>query len=379
MKLLIALLAGGLFYLAQLYLYRYLWDRDLNIDIDFEKKLVREGDSNRLIEVISNDKLLLLPLIQVKFSLTRTFLFKNTDNSSVTDRYYRNDFFSLLSYRKITRTYDFTCTRRGYYMMTDMDVICKDLLLTGMMLKSFPADTSLLVLPSRLDTQEIPGEISEFMGQVIDRIRKNEDPFEFAGIREYQPYDPMNRINWKASASGMKMMVNRFDTTYNRRIVIFLNTECHIKWHEDVFIEESIRLAASLACAFITDQVPVALYSNGCDAVTGAPVMIEEGADRAHLLCIETALARLDGSKQAGDFAGEIIKSLKDPRYERTECIIISNYRKQDLVDAYRTIKDDGVRISWIIPEYGMVEPKLASGGDRDIIKWTVGNAGWKI
>ena len=127
MRLLIALAVGTGLYFAQLFLYRYLWDKGLNVSLDFEKDLVREGETNRLVETVSNDKLLPLPVIQVKFSLTRTFVFKTIDNSAVTDRYYRNDFFSLLPYRKITRTYPFECSKRGFYLLEGMDVICKDL------------------------------------------------------------------------------------------------------------------------------------------------------------------------------------------------------------------------------------------------------------
>ena len=114
MRLLIALLAGAALYFAQLYLYRYCWKEGLNVSIAYGRDIVREGDENELIETVVNDKMLPLPVVQVKFNITRTFELKRRDNSAVTDQYYRNDFFSLLPYRKITHIYGFKCTRRGY-------------------------------------------------------------------------------------------------------------------------------------------------------------------------------------------------------------------------------------------------------------------------
>ena len=374
MRLLIALLAGATLYFLQLYLYRYFWKEGLDVSIAFGRDIIREGEENELMETIVNDKILPLPVVQVKFNITRTFEFKRQDNSAVTDQYYRNDFFSLLPYRKITRIYGFKCTKRGYYTVKGIDVICKDLFLTGMQLWTLKPETAVCVLPGRLAPDRIPRSVVELMGDIVDDIKRNEDPFEFAGIREYQSYDPMNRINWKASAASQRMLVNNFYTTLMRRVVIFINSECHIKWHEEVFLEEEIRLAVSLADRFISEHIPVALYTNGCDIITDRPISIDEGADALHLNNMEIQLARLNTRSVKGDFSLLIKEKLADKRFERTECVIISNYRKQDLYDAYMEIKDRRVAIHWIIPEYSTAEPKLTGIGDEGIVKWTVRN-----
>ena len=375
MKLLIALAAGAALYFAQLLLYRRFWDRDLNISVDFAQSVVREGDGNELVEIISNDKRLPLPVLQVKFAITRSFLFQEQENSKVTDQYYRNDYYSLMPYQKITRRYGFICSKRGCYTMNGMDVVCKDLFLSGMMLRTYEHEASVCVLPLRIRMDEFPVRARELIGEITDRIRKNEDPFEFAGIREYRTFDPMNRINWKASASAGELRVNIFDTTFSQRVVICLNLECHIRWHEDVFVEEEIRIAAALADHFISVHVPVSLMSNGRDIVNGEPVWMEAGADAAHLRNIEIALARLDERKEKISFIEMLDACCKDGEYDNTEYILISNYRKQDLVDAYGGLKNRGKNVSWIIPEYRMVDPKLTRIGDNGIIKWTVSDA----
>lgn len=376
MKLLTALAAGMLLYILQLLLYKRFWDRNLNISIDFAHDVVREGDDNELIEIISNDKNLPLPVVQVKFAITRSFLFPDRDNSKVTDQYYRNDYYSLMPFQKITRRYGFKCLRRGCYAMNGMDVICKDLFLSGMMIRSYKHEAYVCVLPARIPVKELPVAARELMGEITDRIRRNEDPFEFAGIREYRSFDPMNRINWKASAFSGELKVNVFDTTFTQRVVICINLECHIKWHEDVFMEEEIRIAASLADHFISVHIPVAVAANAPDIVSREQVRLEAGADAAHLGNIEMALARVDVNAEKSSFIGLLDEICNDRKYDNTEYIIISNYRKQDLVDKYAGFGNMGIKVSWIIPEYRIMDPKLTRLGDNRIIKWTVSDAG---
>ncbi|MCR5420116.1 MAG: DUF58 domain-containing protein [Lachnospiraceae bacterium] len=375
MKLIIALIFCAFFYYAQLFIYRKFWNKSFFVDINFAKTVVREGDHNQLIEVITNDKILPLPMVQIKFAITKSFIFKSYDNSAITDQYYRNDYYSIMPYRRITRTYDFTSSKRGYYRMKGMDVICKDLFLSGMCIKSYKHEAAVCVLPARVLLEEFTIKARELFGEIVDRYNRNEDPFEYAGIREYRSYDPMNRINWKASAKVSQLRVNKFNTTFTQRVVIAINMECHIKWHEEDFAEEQIRLAATFADYFIQSHIPVALYSNGCDILTGKLVEVEAGADISHLRNIEIALARIKDNTGAGSFINIIDESLKNKTYDRTDYIIISNYRKNDLVELYKKIKSENIGVTWIIPEYGVVTPQITKQGDSGIIKWTVKNA----
>src|SRR5699024_2597808 len=87
-----------------------------------------EGEDAALVEVVVNNKKLPLPALTVKFQTSRKLLFHDSQNSAVTDLYYRSDIFSLGSREKITRTLPFTCTHRGYYTITQMALTCTDLL-----------------------------------------------------------------------------------------------------------------------------------------------------------------------------------------------------------------------------------------------------------
>ena len=125
MRLLLVVIIGALFFLLQHLLFRKNWYKGLDVNLDLEKHTVREGDQNTLTEVVRNDKFLPLPVVLLKFSITRTFLFPRETNAAVTDQYYRKEYFSLRPYQSVTRKYHFTASKRGEFNVSSVDVIAK--------------------------------------------------------------------------------------------------------------------------------------------------------------------------------------------------------------------------------------------------------------
>lgn len=371
MKLLIAFACGTLLYFLQSCLYKCFWDKDLTITVSFADSVVREGDSTALIETISNRKRLPLPVLQIKFAITRTFLFPKQKNTAVTDQYYRNEFFSVMPYQKITRSYPFICSRRGCYQMTGMDVICKDFFMTRMMLKSLTHPSMIYVLPRRLRQVEITTEAEHLLGELVKQIHRNEDPFEFAGIREYQPYDNMHSINWKSTARTGSLQVNTFYTTFSKKIVLLLNLDCNAVSRAEVLKEECIRIAASLAARFIHEKIPVAFYTNGMDLIMKEPCRIEAGSDGTHINSIEIALSRIDNAQSPSSFL-ELLDAHIKPEGDSVEYVLISNYRKKDLCEKYTALKNQGYSVKLLIPEFKAVSLEDSLMLTEGIVKWTV-------
>ena len=68
------------------------------------------------------------------------------------------------------------------------------------------------------------------IGSITSRQFLYEDPFEFRGIRDYTITDPMNKINWKASARSGNLMVNLHDSHCFSRGNFILNLEDPLLW-----------------------------------------------------------------------------------------------------------------------------------------------------
>jgi uncharacterized protein (DUF58 family) len=369
MRLLIVVLIGALFYFLQHLLFRKNWYKGLDVSLDLEKHTVREGDQNSLIEVVRNDKFLPLPVVLLKFSITRTFLFPKETNSAVTDQYYRKEYFSLRPYQSVTRKYHFTASKRGEYNVSSVDVIAKDYFLALSTFASLKKFTSVLVLPGRIKDSEVPQDVIHLTGDIISRVKALPDPFEFRAIREYQPYDPVHHINWKATAKSDTLMVNTFHTTHKRNVVLLLNMEIGIVRKGDVIAEAAIKIASYLGDYFIQRQIPVALYTNGTDATSGECIEVEAGCDDGHIRTIDVALAKIAVKESYASFVKLLEEKVTEPE---SEYLIISNYRKEDLVGKYEELKRAGYRLCFIVPEYDYASVKPLEENGRDVVKWGI-------
>jgi uncharacterized protein (DUF58 family) len=370
MRLLLVLAIGLILFLIQKRVYKKNWLKGLQVDIDFEEPVVREGDKDALIEVIKNDKALLLPVLQLKFSITRTFIFPKEKNSAVTDQYYRNDYFTCRPYQIITRKYVFKATKRGEYKITSIDIICKDIFMDKSNFATSEEYSTVLVLPARIRRENINDDIITFTGDVVKRIKINEDPFEFSSIREYQPYDPMNHINWKATAKSDLLHVNTFNSTNRKNVIILLNLDMNLIRNAEELAEWSIRIASCLADYFIGEQIPTALYTNGTDYETDEKIGVDAGCDDGHVRNIDMALARIQVKDITSSFVDLIDEHID--READNDYILISNYRKNDFVDKFYELKKEGLRVSLIIPDFDYADITPFSENGHDTFKWVV-------
>ncbi len=131
-------------------LYRRWWNRGVSVKLEFEEEMVREGEEVKLLEIVENRKRLPLPSLKVKFQCSRQLEFPQGETGSVTDKYYRNDLFSIRPYQRITRSHQIHCRKRGYYGIYHIDLVGADLFFSEEMVESISADTVLYVLPKAL-------------------------------------------------------------------------------------------------------------------------------------------------------------------------------------------------------------------------------------
>lgn len=371
MRLIIVLLLGvAAFYIIDL-IYKKKWFKNLNAHVDFEKDTMREGEENVMNEYIVNDKLLPLPVIEVKFSISRSLLFPNEVTSSVTDNYYRCEYFTCRSFQRITRKYKFKAARRGEFHVNSLDVVCKDLLIDKSMFGTYNEKSYVTVLPGRIPMQNVPKDILKLTGTVVSRFKLLDDPFEFKSIREYQPYDPMNHINWKVSAKIDEMHVNTFNSTDRKKVVVLLNLESNTVRYSEPIGEASIKIAAFLADYFMSKELPVAFATNGKDLITNAISVFESGNGDGHLRTIETALARVDLKKNKSSFTD--LMDLMIDVSSNDEYVIVSNYRKNDLLDKYYELQKSGVNVNLIVPEFDHIQIDPVEQTAKEV-KWVIQN-----
>jgi hypothetical protein len=361
----------GAFLLYQLldYLYYRFWSRNLFVDISFTREYAVEGEEMSLVEAITNKKILPLPVLQVKFMTTKYFNFLDTENSTVTDHFYRNDIVSVMMYQKLTKTLTFMCSHRGFYTINRMDVIGINLFLKNEIVKTFPLDIHLYVYPRPINMSDFQIAFQKMFGTVLTKRYINEDPFEFRNIREYQTYDNLKLINWKASAKTDSLKVNVHEYTSSQQVSIFLNMEPECIWRYEELEEESIRIASSFALEFINQGIPVSLHTNARDIITKEPSVIEAGSGANHIRTIQETLARIDLSLDPPAFVPSVQEEFLRASVNDF-IIIISTYQKESLQQLLLSQLHARTEFVWIVPKNQDIKLTISDELSEVVIPW---------
>ena len=353
----------------QNYVYTKLWDKRLSLDIRFSAKEAFEGDSLILYEELTNNKFLPLPWIFVKFHVSRNLIFENNEEQSISDAHYQSDLFSIMMYQSIKRKMNFVCSKRGYYRLRNANLLCTNLLYSSRFNKKVECPSELTVFPKLLESHEDIDIIYRNLdATVLSNSLINPDPFEFRGIREYQPTDRMRDINFKASAVAQQLMVNIHAPTSSKRLEIILNLEYNRQYPEFELYEQAIRLVATLTERYINQGVKLGLYTNGKDTFTSENIRVSAGSGSSHMYQIYQALAHIGLSFKAGNIA-PYLDGLRDEG-ESPVYLIVSSYCEGDFMDAVESMKNRGLSTFVIVPTQKGVDADINIVETKDMRIW---------
>lgn len=348
-----------LLFLLQKIVYQKLWDRNLTVDISFAKEHIFEGEESALKEIIQNRKKLPLPILKVKFQTDRHLVFGDSvEGARTTDQFYRNDMFRVGGGEKITRTLKFTGGRRGFYEINGASLVASDIFLTSQMVEDLSLHAEIYVYPRPYDSREMRRSLTQLNGEVLSRRHLLEDPFEYRGIREYQPFDDMRSINWKATAKTGELKVNQKNYTSLKSIRIFFNVEDNGIMKKEDCVEASLQLTAGLSAFFLQQGIQTACYGNGVDIRTHEPLAIAAKAGDGQFDTICRGLARLDLELPTVNFTGCFEERLFSEAKGTITCFVAPNHY-DDFLELLEKYADGGNEFYWFYPVSGKEEPEL--------------------
>lgn len=335
-------------YLIQRWIYERYWCRGLTARLAFQTKSAVEGEDALLLEQVENRKALPLPMVKVKFQVSRNLRFADEGEGSVTDQYYRNDILSLSARQRVIRRLPFTCKKRGYYCIHGLDLVGADLFLSREMVMETAGESVLYVYPRPADGAELMAAIRRLNGEILAKRHMLEDPFEYRGIREYAPFDEMKSVNWKATARMDDLMVNIRGYTALQSVRIFLNLEDNDILQKSELIELCIRIAVRFAQELLDQGIRVAVYANGRDVLTGEILKMLPGAGISHMESINRALARVDAARTLPfeeAFATELEREEKE-----TAALFLSVERGSRFRSLIERFAGYGTEFAWFCP-----------------------------
>lgn len=289
--------------------YRKVWVKGLKGNLWFAEEYVYAGAQAHIIEQIENRKKLPVPVLELGFRINRGVAFIQTENTVVSDFLYKRDIFSLLGYQRIRREITVECGKRGFYPVDSLELRGFSMFYGRKYMERQEVRAALFVYAARTDVSDILTDCERLMGTLQCARRLYEDPFAFHAVREYTPTDPMRTINWKASARTGELMVNTYDSTLTRRVMIYLDVEDRGIRRQEHLIEESISVAACLAQRLMGAGVEVGLAVNLAE-----PVRMEPGTQRELLRQMEQTLCRINEADATRDF-GDILDSIPEDAF----------------------------------------------------------------
>lgn len=334
MSLLWLIFFTGAFLAFQGWLYKKFGSLNIQYTRFFEKRAVFEGEEVRLVEHIANKKILPLPWIRIESKIDSSLKFKKQFNLDIKHQQFHKSMFTLMPYSSIKRLHTIRCDKRGSYNLTSAAITFGDLFGIAESTKMSSFFTELLVYPKLIPINEANLPSHSLTGDFVVRRWIVDDPFMIAGVREYLPGDPLNRINWKMSAKTMALKVRNHDFTANPKLVIYLNVESEEGLWDSItdhaLIEKGISIAATIAQHAIVQGISVSFKSNGSLSDNeDNPIFIPEGSGFEHFEIILQSMARMAIKRTVTIYT--LLEDDIQNRITNSDILLVSTYLNQRL------------------------------------------------
>lgn len=176
----------------------------------------------------------------------------------------------LMLGRRATRTmfYQLDCHQRGYYQIGPLVLETGDLFGLDRRYRIVTRPHFLLVYPKVIALEGYDVASRRPIGEVRLTHRLYEDPTRIAGVRRYQPGDPLNRVHWRATARTGELHSKVYEpsSVAGTTLLVDFHAGNYPSRHEPVRSELAITAAASIANAVYLMGCQVGLVTNGRDA-----------------------------------------------------------------------------------------------------------------
>lgn len=349
--------------------YQKHWGDNFEVEVRFSQEQAGVGERLYLYETATNKKKMQMPIVCVKFGTSKYLSFEDEDSGAVSDRFYRNDVMSLDGFQKVRRKLCFTCKKRGLYRIEEAELVSYDMFFLRPFVHRVPLHAELCVYPSLISVERLIPVFHSMNGSLPTRVPLFEDPFAFAGVREYTPQDSMRRIHWKASARMGSWQVKTTEFSSSTPVVVMLNLETPGVFTPVDLLEDSIRLAYSIVYYLSEHGVLTRLV-----AVGNEKIRLEENG-RQQVSAVRRALATIAYDKVC--CRGEEFVERELPRlHAADDVILISAAGKKPMQEAVERMIHYVGHVTWVAPmiaensedyEFREVSPAI----ERCLVKWS--------
>ncbi len=274
----IAIIAAALIVvLLQSKIYRDNALNDLEYRVEVSADEVFEDEEIYVYEELRNNKLLPLPFLKVDTELPEglTFHLFEREGENTKNVYPRvvHSIFVLRSRQMIRRRWRVKCDVRGTYHLGSVTMLADDVFGLTPVVKMMDPETggknTVVVLPKAVSLEKEFTSSRFTSGDFQVQSSLLTDPLLRAGVRDYLPGDPMNRINWIQTAVHNSLMTNIEEFTNRHQFNIVMNMQARdiekvIPGPPSVraTVELCMTVAASILDIVSSENIPVRIICN---------------------------------------------------------------------------------------------------------------------
>lgn len=351
-----------------------LWRQNVLEQLSYRRLLSTErvvwGDTVELAIECENAKPLPVPWVECLDEWPAELpLSKGLSAHHLPGRMTFRNLMSLRWFERVTRRFTITCERRGRFLLGPVALVSGDPFGFDRTSRVLPGTDQLVVYPRVL---RVVGPALSRRHPFGDRVFPSwvfEDPARTAGVREYGPRDPFNRIEWKATARSGRLQTRVFEASFREELALFLNLSTYENLWEGIdreLVERAITVSASLARWALEVHIPTGLFANGYHPAGQGHVGLRPGAGQQQLELLLEALATIPPVPW-GDM-GEIIDRARSRLGPGTAALVVTAVVSGGLLHAVDRLRRAGhpvvlVLVSGVSPPAGLVTYRAREEG----------------
>jgi uncharacterized protein (DUF58 family) len=346
---------------------REVWARRGLDGVEYRRHLPRSravvGDEIVIDISVWNRKALPLAWLQVEDEASARVVVRERDLARGTSGApaLRNAW-TLAPYERVVRHFHVVAQRRGVHRLGPARLEVGDLLARPAATDTWPGTDTWIVRPRSVAVRSIVSE-HQWGGDLRARRGLLDDPTRYAGVRPYQPGDPLRGIHWKATARIGRPVSKRFDPARQREVVIALDVEGIVPPSRpagpdgDDLLESLCVAAASLVRQLRADGAAVGLAAAAYGGGNRAMAYVAPGGSEPQLGRCLDLLARLN-ALPAAPFERLLTVLVRSVR-PGTSLVVLSARDPASYLPALRRVERSGYPVRHL--GFGPAGPELAA------------------
>ena len=316
----------------------------VTVDVSFEPARAFIGEPTFLVVRVANAKRWPLPIVRVALRLPEG-LDPEPDPPPAASRQLRRRVQIAADSETVIR-FPVHPDGRGEFWLDGVDVELADPFDLAPVKREIPAKRPLLVMPSPRGGLPIRLRRRLPFGMPVPTARLFEDREHFAGVRDYEPGDPMHHVHWRLSAHAGHLQTKTYEPTRSAEVLFALDLAIGEPFYRATDVdaaEETIGMASYLARQAIHAGWRAGLVANTHLRRGGGPLRVPSASSSGQESVLFTALARMP-NQPTTDLA-PVLREVGRRLLQRTTVAVLSPHPGPSLLHEVERLRRRGTDV----------------------------------